>query len=469
MGKNRSSYDCTECGARYPRWLGRCTSCGAWESLVESSETEPETAPANLLQLDPEPGVGKAVPLASLEDSAAVRIASGISELDRVVGGGLVAGSVVLLGGEPGIGKSTLSLQLARGFEATGQRVLYVSAEESLEQLQLRAARLDALGSGILALAETRVEGLSDPWRESDPGLVIVDSIQTLRSDRVPSAPGSVAQVRESAALLASAAKSQGSVLLLVGHVTKEGSLAGPRVLEHLVDVVLLFEGDRGHGFRLLRAVKNRFGSTRELGVFSMGEAGLDGVENPSAYFLSERSVGAPGAVVVPMMEGTRPLLVEVQALVAPAGYGTARRTCVGVDDSRVALLLAVLDRSTQLDFVSRDVYLNATGGARISEPAADLALALALASSRIDRALPEDVAACGEVGLGGELRSAARLEARASEAARLGFKRLLVPAAAKLPRAEGIELLAFSQLGEAVAWLLREGVDCRPNPSPES
>lgn len=401
----------------------------------------------------------EAISLASLKNSPAGRISTGIAELDRVVGEGLVEGSVVLVGGEPGIGKSTLSLQLARGIESSGHRVLYVSAEESLEQLQLRATRLGAAGENILGLSETRVENLSGPWRELKPKLVIVDSVQAMRSDRVPSAPGSVTQVRETAALLAATAKSQGSILVLIGHVTKDGNLAGPRVLEHLVDVVLLFEGDRGHGFRLLRSVKNRFGSTQEIGVFSMSETGLEGVENPSAYFLSDRSAGAPGAVVVPIIEGSRPLLVEVQALVAPAGYGTSRRTNVGVDDGRVALVLAVLDRGTKMDFVSRDVYLNATGGARISEPAADLGLALALASSRLDRALPYDVAACGEVGLGGELRSASRLEARAGEAARLGFNRLLVPARKNLPSVQGIELIPFAHLMEAIAWLAQEGL----------
>ena len=413
----------------------------------------------NLLETDAPVLLAKAVPLNSLKDAPAKRISTGIAELDRVVGDGLVEGSVVLVGGEPGIGKSTLSLQLAQGVESSGHRILYVSAEESLEQLQLRAMRLGAAGGNILGLSETRIENLSRPWKELNPKMVIVDSVQAMRSERVPSAPGSVTQVRESAALLAATAKSQGSILVLIGHVTKDGNLAGPRVLEHLVDVVLLFEGDRGHGFRLLRSVKNRFGSTQEIGVFSMGETGLEGVENPSAYFLSDRSIGAPGATVVPLIEGSRPVLVEVQALVAPAGYGTSRRTNVGVDDGRVALVLAVLDRRTKMDFVSRDVYLNATGGARISEPAADLGLALALASSRLDRVLPHDVAACGEVGLGGELRSASRLEARAGEAARLGFKRLLVPARKKMPSVQGIELVPFSNIIEAISWLRSEGL----------
>ncbi|NNL84696.1 MAG: DNA repair protein RadA [Myxococcales bacterium] len=460
MAKARTEFECDECGSRYAQWLGRCTGCGAWDAIRERVPEAQAPAAAPGFQWEE---AGEVRALHEVSESAATRISSGEAELDRVTGGGLVPGSVVLLGGEPGIGKSTLSLQLARGFEASGRRVFYVSAEESLEQLRLRADRLDALGDGLFALAETRVEALEKPWRELSPGLVVVDSIQTMRSERANSAPGSVAQVRESAALLASAAKSQGSVLLLVGHVTKDGSLAGPRVLEHLVDVVLLFEGDRGQGFRMLRAVKNRFGGTQELGVFNMTATGLEGVANPSAHFLSDRRAGAPGTAVVPLLEGTRPLLVEVQALVAPAGYGTARRTCVGVDDTRVALLLAVLDRGTNLDFVSRDVYMNATGGVRIAEPAADLAMALSLASSRLDCAIPEDVAACGEVGLGGELRPVARLEARAAEAARLGFRRMLVPEAAAgraAKRLGELRLLPFARLADAVTWLSEQRVN---------
>jgi DNA repair protein RadA/Sms len=365
---------------------------------------------------------GKALPLHAIEASAAPRFETGIAELDRVLGGGLVPGSVVLLGGEPGVGKSTLALQLAGRVQAGRSAVLYVTGEESVEQLRLRAQRLRDVPGEVLVLAETRVEALVEPWREARPDLVVIDSIQALHSDRVESAPGSVAQVRESAALLAGTAKANAAALVLIGHVTKEGVLAGPRVLEHLVDSVLTLEGDRSHAYRLLRASKNRFGSTREVGVFTMQEAGLVGVENPSELFLSERHVAAAGSCVVPLVEGSRPMLIEIQALVAPAGYGTARRTSIGIDDGRVALLLAVLDRYTDVDLVSRDVYVNVTGGVRITEPAADLALALALASSRVNVALPADVAACGEVGLGGEVRRVGRLDLRVREAARLGL-----------------------------------------------
>ena len=463
MARARSTFVCTECGTQQPRWVGRCPGCSAWDSLVEEPTAAASgaaagaaAAPADLLGVDPGPGTAKAVPLREVDANAAPHVPTGLAELDRVLGGGLVPGSVVLLGGEPGIGKSTLALQLAQRLGAGGTPVLYVTGEESLEQVRLRAGRLGELGPSLVALAETRVEALAGPWRELRPALVIVDSIQTLRTERIESAPGSVAQVRESAALLAGTAKAHGAALLVVGHVTKEGTLAGPRVLEHLVDVVLNFEGERSHAFRLLRGSKNRFGSTQEVGVFTMGERGLEAVENPSELFLAERHQGAPGSCIVPVLEGTRPLLVEVQALVAPAGYGTARRTCLGIDDARVALLLAVLDRRTRVDLVGSDVYVNVTGGVRVTEPAADLAVALALASSHLDRPVPADVAACGEVGLGGEVRRAGRVELRLREAARLGFGRVLLPErlAAEAAAVPGIEAVPVATLDDAVQWL---------------
>src|SRR5262245_62525291 len=436
MGRSRSVYACTECGAQQPRWLGRCPECGAWSTLVEERPVAatPPTEGRELLAR--EPHGAKPRRLAEIDADAVPRLSTGIAELDRVLGGGLVPGSVVLLAGEPGVGKSTLALQLAAGGRRS-RPVLYVAGEESPEQVRLRANRLPALPEALAVLPETCVEALAEPWRETQPALVLVDSVQTLRSERVESAPGSVAQVRECAALLAATAKTHGTALVLVGHVTKEGTLAGPRVLEHLVDVVLSFEGERGHAFRLLRATKNRFGSTQEVGVFTMGERGLDAVENPSELFLAERHAGAPGSCIVPVLEGSRPMLLEVQALVAPAGYGTARRTCLGIDDARVALLLAVLDRRSDVDLLSRDVYVNVAGGVRVAEPAADLAVALALASSRLDLPLPADVAACGEIGLGGEIRRVARLEERLREATRLGYGRVLVPARA-LPLSAG-------------------------------
>jgi DNA repair protein RadA/Sms len=385
------------------------------------------------------------------------RLATALAELDRVLGGGLVPGSAVLLGGEPGIGKSTLALQVAAAAARGERAVLYVSGEESPEQIRLRASRLPALPEALLVLAETRVEAIAEAWRAHAPALVLVDSIQTVQSERVESAAGSVAQVRESAADLIALAKQTGAVLVLVGHVTKEGMLAGPRVLEHLVDVVLAFEGDRGQSFRVLRAAKNRFGSTLEVGVFSMGERGLEGVANPSELFLAERRDDAPGSCVTAVLEGTRPLLLEVQALVAPAGYGTARRTAIGFDDGRLALLLAVLARRGGIDALGMDVYLNVTGGMRIHEPAADLAVVLALASSRLDVPLPPDAVAIGEVGLGGEVRRVGRVDARVQEAARLGFARALVPRGAheKL-RVAGAELVPVADVAQAVLWLRR-------------
>jgi DNA repair protein RadA/Sms len=406
--------------------------------------------------------------LGEIEPGNVERFSSGISELDRVLGGGFVPGSVVLLGGEPGVGKSTLALQLAAQIDADSMRsgagersVLYISGEESPEQVRLRAERLEDDGRGVAILAETRVESFANAWKELSPKLVIVDSVQTLQTSRVESSPGSVSQVRESASLLAATAKLHDTTLVLVGHVTKDGTLAGPRVLEHLVDVVLGFEGDRNHAFRLLRAAKNRFGSTQEVGVFSMGERGLEVVENPSELFLAEHRDGAPGSCVIPLLEGSRPMLVEIQALVAAATYGTPRRTSIGIDDGRVALMLAVLDRRTPVDLVSRDVYVNVAGGVRVGEPAADLGLALALASSALDIALPAGAAACGEVGLGGEVRRVSRLDLRVRELARLGYSTLLVPPGTKAQLEKGAagktRLVEIDNIANAVAWL-REG-----------
>src|SRR5262245_1002449 len=457
MPKRRAPhFACASCGHESARWFGRCPGCGAWTSAVEAPAESGSRKAADRGRWRTGPAGGATGPrsLAEVEGATVAREPSGLRELDRVLGGGIVPGSVVLVGGEPGIGKSTLCLQLALAVERRGGRVLYVSGEESLEQVRMHAARLGEIGDGILALAETRVEALAKPWRDAEPTLVLIDSIQTLRTERVESAPGSVAQVRECAALLASTAKTHGTALVLVGHVTKEGTLAGPRVLEHLVDVVLEFEGERGHPFRVLRARKNRYGSTQEVGVFTLGERGLEAVENPSELFLAERHAGSPGSCIVPVLEGSRPMLLEVQALVAPAGYGTARRTSLGIDDARVALLLAVLDRRSAVDLLSRDVYVNVAGGVRVSEPAADHAVALAIESSRLDVPLPPDVAACGEVGLGGEIRRVARLEERLSEAARLGYARVLVPARALPLAVRGAKPIGVDDVGAAVVWL---------------
>jgi len=484
MARPRTIHACQACGAQHPRWHGRCPDCGAWESLVEETFAAPR-APASAGR----GGAGRSEALAlragaaadekprrlaEIDGDASPRLATGEQELDRVLGGGFVPGSVVLLGGDPGIGKSTLALQLAGRLAAAGRSVLYVSGEESAEQIKLRADRLAGLGGNLRVLTTTRVEALAAPFAELAPSVDVVDSIQTLATDALESAAGSVAQVRESAAQLAATAKRLGAVLLLIGHVTKDGQLAGPRVLEHLVDVVLTFEGDRAHAFRLLRAVKNRFGSTQELGVFQMESDGLAPVANPSELFLEERSTRAPGSCVVPLLEGSRPMLVEVQALVAPAPYGTPRRTTLGLEDARVALLLAVLDRRSPVDLLSQDVYAKAAGGVRVAEPAADLAIALAIASSRLELALPADTAAMGEIGLGGELRRVSRVDVRVAEAARLGFRRLLVPAVcarewqARIKASGGAsrlecELIPIEELAQAIDWLRDQGLRARP------
>lgn len=430
--------------------MGRCPSCGAWETLVEEISVA-----AGRLQEIPRGKRANVVQLGEIDASNVVRIQTGIPELDRVLGGGLVPGSVILLAGEPGIGKSTLALQLAGELKSNAP-ILYVTGEESLEQLRLRADRLPTVPADLLAMAETRVEATRAAWGEYKPAVVVIDSIQTLRTERVESAPGSVAQVRECAAVLSNAAKSLRTALVLVGHVTKDGAVAGPRVLEHLVDVVLAFEGDRGHAFRLLRASKNRFGSTQEVGVFTMTEHGLEGVPNPSELFLAERRAGAGGSCIAPIVEGTRPMLVEIQALVTQAGYGTGRRTTIGFDDGRLALLLAALDRRSDIDVLSSDVYVNVAGGVRITEPGADLAVALALASSQLDKPLPADVAACGEIGLGGEVRRVARIDLRVREAVRLGFQRVLIPGGVELPAALEAEadLIRVDDIASAVTWL---------------
>lgn len=476
MARPKTVYSCTNCGAQHPKWLGRCNDCGNWGSLEQEVIAPGGARPL----LPPSPtrdllgsaqatrhAAPKIQVLGEITPGELPRLVSGICELDRVLGGGFVPGSVVLLGGEPGVGKSTLALQLAARIDLATRRagegsrsVLYISGEESPEQIRLRAERLEEDASGVVILAETRVEAFADAWQELTPKLVVIDSIQTLQTSRVESSPGSVAQVRESASLLAATAKLHATTLVLVGHVTKEGTLAGPRLLEHLVDVVLNFEGDRNHAFRLLRASKNRFGSTQEVGVFTMAERGLEVVENPSELFLAEHREGAPGSCIIPLLEGSRPMLVEIQALVAAATYGTPRRTSLGMDDGRVALILAVLDRRTPVDLVSRDVYVNVAGGVRVGETAADLGLALAIASSALDIALPAATAACGEIGLGGEVRRVARLDLRIRELGRLGFRQLLVPPGTRAAvKSSQCRLVEVENIANVIAWL-REASD---------
>jgi DNA repair protein RadA/Sms len=455
MAKVRTVHRCTECGTGAPRWSGRCTGCGEWNTLVEEVEPVRSAARAHATSSGSglrRPGTPAAEPVPILEVDAAAYAArpTGIGELDRVLGGGLVPGSVTLVGGEPGIGKSTLLLQTLAALGAAGTKSLLVSAEESTQQVRLRAERLHALEPRLLILGETELGAIVSAVERTQPDVLVVDSIQTIFDPVLESAPGSVAQVRECAHQLVQLAKQRAMSTVLVGHVTKDGALAGPRVLEHVVDTVLAFEGDRHHALRLLRATKHRFGSTEELGLFEMTERGLTGVPDPSALFLGDRTSHVPGSVVVPAMEGHRPLLVEVQALVASSSNPMPRRSAQGLDQGRLALLLAVLERRVGLSFGGADVYASAVGGVRINEPGADLAVALALASALTGATLPTQLVACGEVGLGGELRQVAHTQRRLAEAARLGFDEAIVPASAPDPPA-GLRLHRVASLADAI------------------
>jgi DNA repair protein RadA/Sms len=445
LAKSRFIYVCQACGSSSPKWLGRCPACQAWDSLAEET-----VAPASGVGPGPAP-----LPLALHEagGSSEPRTQSGLGELDRVLGGGLVPGMVVLVGGEPGIGKSTLMLQLAASLGAGGLNVLYVAAEESARQVGLRAERLGLGQSRVGLLNETGVEAICQAWRSGGYAAVVVDSIQAVRCLELPSQAGSLGQVRQSAGQLAAIAKETGAALFLVGHVTKEGALAGPRVLEHLVDTVLYFESEPGLSLRLLRAVKNRFGATDEVGVFEMGEEGLKPVANPSALFLAQRPAEAPGSAVCAAMSGTRPLLVEVQALVSPSGLAMPRRQALGVDAGRLHMLCAVLAIHAGLDLSGHDVFVNVAGGIKLSEPAADLAMAVAVASSYHARAVPAQVVCFGEVGLAGELRAVSRVPARLAEAHRQGFTRALT-APGKLDKPTEIEVLAAGRLAQALEVL---------------
>ena len=424
---NLVHYVCQACGASARKWTGKCDACGEWNTLIEEQVS---ATPKGL-----KPGKGKGLQLASLADEAAhpARNSTRIGEFDRVLGGGLVEGSAVLLGGDPGIGKSTLLLQAAASISSSGARVLYISGEESLAQIQLRAARLGLAKAPLELAAATSVRDiLSTIDKPNAYEAVIIDSIQTMFVDSVDSAPGSVAQVRTSAHELIKAAKSRGFALILVGHVTKDGQIAGPRVLEHMVDTVLYFEGDRGQLYRILRAVKNRFGATDEIGVFSMGERGLEEVTNPSALFVHTREQPVSGAAVFAGIEGSRPLLMEIQALVSPSLMSTPRRATVGFDGARLAMILAVLEARAGMRFSDKEVFLNVAGGLKINEPAADVAAAVALVSALLDKPIPLRLVAFGEIGLTGEIRPVARAPLRLKEAAQLGFTHALTPAGLK-------------------------------------
>ena len=447
MAKAKTAYVCAECGASALQWFGSCPSCGSAGSLTE---TAVEKASGHRYAAE----AAKSVPLEAVEAKDLDRIASGLGELDRALGGGFVAGQVALLGGDPGIGKSTLLLQALHAVSET-LPTLYVTGEESADQVALRARRLALQSSALRLLAETQLERILAALDSGKPRVAVMDSIQTLWSETLQSAPGSVAQVRECAAQLTRHAKRTGTTLLLIGHVTKEGAIAGPRVLEHIVDTVLYFEGDPNSSFRLVRAVKNRFGAVNELGVFAMTEKGLRGVSNPSALFLSQHPRAVAGSCVLATLEGTRPLLVEIQALVDSAHSPNPRRLSVGLEQNRLAMLLAVLHRHAGIATWEQDVFVNAVGGVRIAEPAADLAVSLAIVSSLTDRPIPEKVAVFGEIGLAGEVRPAPRGQERLREAAKLGFEKIILPRA-NAPKAKmsGVEVLPVERVDQAVQLL---------------
>ena len=417
MPRSKTLYQCQSCGYSNPKWLGKCPDCGKWNSFSEEQRITKLKS-----QKTAEPVV-----LSEISASTGIRCSTEIKELDRTLGGGVVMGSVVLIGGDPGIGKSTLILQALKGLAKLG-RILYVSGEESPEQIKIRADRLHIKSDKIILLPETSLEGIISVAQKINPQIIVIDSIQTIFSLELPSAPGSVGQIRECATKLMFLAKKHGVPLFLIGHVTKEGAIAGPKVLEHIVDTVLYFEGDKGNPFRILRAVKNRFGSTNEIGVFEMQESGLKEVDNPSKLFLSERPESVAGSVVTVSLEGTRPLLVEIQALVTASSFGVPRRTALGVDYNRINLLIAVLDKQIGMHLGGMDIFVNVVGGLRINEPAIDLGIIAAIASSFKNHALDTGIFTFGEVGLSGELRAISQADVRINEAAKLGFKKGIVP-----------------------------------------
>ncbi|MBF0285463.1 MAG: DNA repair protein RadA [Magnetococcales bacterium] len=447
---------CSECGGEHPRWQGRCTACGAWNTLREMKEPAAGRKGGGGAPRAPFSASPKPVPLSEIRGEAGQRLLSGIGELDRALGGGLVPGSAVLLAGDPGIGKSTLLLEAMSRLSREGP-VLYVSGEESPQQLKMRAERTGVSGEALWVLGENRLEAVLEAVEENPPLVLAVDSIQTLAGDFLPAAPGTVAQVRECAAALIVEAKRRGMPLFLVGHVTKEGQIAGPKLLEHMVDAVLYFEGERGHNYRILRAVKNRFGPANEIGVFEMGDEGLREVTNPSELFLSQRSAGCAGSVVFAGMEGTRPLMVEIQSLVAPSPLAQPRRTTIGFDGNRLALLAAVLEKRLGVGLFDQDVFLNVAGGLKLTEPAADLAVAVSLFAARRNLTVDPGLVITGEVGLGGEVRAISHPLPRLKEAAKLGFARCMLPAASlrHLPGTPPLTLVPVATVREAMEKLL--------------
>jgi DNA repair protein RadA/Sms len=458
LSKVKIVFACQACGFESSKWLGRCPDCGEWNSFAE--ERQETAAPGRGRQATLTLEISKPKPYDAIDGAEADRVPSGIGEFDRVLGGGIVPGSMVLIGGEPGIGKSTLILQVAHLLGRSFGAVLYVSGEESERQVKLRGDRLGITGGGLFLMSETSLERILEQVDELKPSALVVDSVQTIYSSKFPSAPGSISQVREVATQLLFLAKQKGVTTFLIGHVTKDGNLAGPKSLEHIVDTVLYFEGEKRQHHRIVRAVKNRFGAISEMGVFEMTGAGLQPVPNPSALFLAERREGSPGSAVVATLEGSRPMLVEVQALVSPTSFGTPRRMSLGIDPNRTSLLLAVLEKRVGLELLGDDVFVSVAGGLDVGEPAADLGVAAAVASSFRNRPIPPHTAMFGEVGLAGEVRSAGQSPLRIREAAQMGFTRCILPGR-NLPReaeGEGIALVGVESLTEALDRLFEDG-----------
>ena len=449
--KDKTKFYCTECGSETAKWFGRCPSCGSWNTLTEApAEVKSKSGAARVPTR-----LNRARPISEIDTQEELRFSTGIGELDRVLGGGAVRGSMVLIGGAPGIGKSTLLLQICGLI--SGEKILYVTGEESQRQLKMRAQRLGVVSGGIYVLAETNLDEILSSIDELKPDIVIIDSVQTIYNGELTSGPGSVTQVKDCTMAVMQAAKVQDFTCFIVGHVNKEGAIAGPKVLEHMVDCVLYFEGDRSMSFRIIRAAKNRFGSTNEIGVFEMIDSGLREVQNPSEMLLSGRPLNCPGTCVTCVMEGTRPILAEIQALVTPSGFNGARRNANGIDYNRAMLLLAVLEKRGGMSVSGSDTYINVIGGLTLDETAADLATVLAIASSARDRVIGFDTAAVGEVGLTGEVRSVSAINQRLSEIARLGFKRCIVPShiRGEIRRPDSLELIPVKNIREAIAAVM--------------
>lgn len=454
MKRDTIIYQCQACGYVSPKWLGRCPDCGQWNTLVEERKDITHSWWRSNSQRSSRT-LNPPQPITQIEYLKDRRIPTGIKEFDRVLGGGVVKGSLILIGGDPGIGKSTLLLQAMNNITQHGN-ILYVSGEESPEQVKMRAERLNINSPDLLLQAETCLENILETADQVRPVVIVIDSIQTMYSEDIQSAPGSVGQVRECSQKLMSFAKSSGSSVFIIGHVTKDGSIAGPRVLEHIVDTVIYFEGEKGHSFRILRAIKNRFGSSNEIGVFEMTDEGLREIENPSELFLSERPEGATGTVVTASIEGTRPILLEFQALVSPATFGVPRRTSIGVDYNRVNLLIAVLEKKAGIHLIGMDVFVNVVGGLKVSEPAADLAIVTALSSSFKDQAIDPHTIVFGEIGLSGEIRAVSQAELRLREAQKIAFKKAIIPkATAERLRGDiSIEIIGVKDINEAMEYL---------------